>query len=245
MALPGGPINHHWTNNIAPHADGSNLYVTVGSNSDVGENGMAAEQGRAAIWEINIDGSRQREVGTGLRNPNGMAWKRESNVPWTAVNERDELGGDLVPDYLTPVRDGRFYGWPCSYHGAHVDQRVQPHAPARVARALSPDCGPGAHTASLGPASCDGQALAPRIGHGMFIGQHGSWNRKPRSGFKVVFVPLAIAKPSGQPVDVVTGFLHGDQAHGRPASEALDRVGALLVADDVGNTVWRVIAAAR
>jgi glucose/arabinose dehydrogenase len=245
VTLPSGPINHHWTKNIIADADGSKLYVTVGSNSNIGENGMAAETGRAAIWEVNSDGSGHREFATGLRNPNGMAWEPGSKVLWTVANERDELGGDLVPDYLTSVRDGGFYGWPYSYYGQHVDHRVQPQQPALVAKALAPDYALGSHTASLGLAASDGQALAPRFAHGMFIGQHGSWNRRPRSGYKVVFVPFAGAMPSGPPVDVVSGFVHGDQAYGRPVGVVLDKGGALLVADDVGNTVWRVSAAAR
>ena len=245
LALPGGPINHHWTKNIIANKDGSKLYVTVGSNSNVGENGMAAEEGRAAIWEFNTDGSGKREFATGLRNPNGMAWEAGSNVLWTVTNERDELGGDLVPDYLTSVRDGGFYGWPYSYYGQHVDERVQPQQPALVATALVPDYALGSHTASLGLAASDGQTLAPRFAHGMFIGQHGSWNRNPRSGYKVVFVPFDGATPSGPPVDVVTGFLQNDLAYGRPVGVALDNAGALLVADDVGNTVWRVSPAAR
>lgn len=244
VELPGGPINHHWTKNIIANADGSKLYVTVGSNSNVGENGMDAERGRAAIWEVNIDGSGHREFATGLRNPNGMAWEPGSNVLWAVINERDELGGDLVPDYLTSVRDGGFYGWPYSYYGQHVDVRVQPQQPAMVAKALVPDYALGSHTASLGLAASDGQALAPRYAHGMFIGQHGSWNRKPRSGYKVVFVPFDAANPSGPPVDVVSGFLHDDQAYGRPVGVVLDHSGALLVADDVGSTVWRISAAA-
>ena len=245
VALPAGPINHHWTKNIIASADGTKLYVTVGSNSNVGENGMTVEEGRAAIWEVNIDGSGHREFATGLRNPNGMAWEPGSKVLWTVANERDELGGDLVPDYLTSVRDGGFYGWPYSYYGQHVDDRIQPQQPALVAKALAPDYSLGSHTASLGLAASDGQALAPRFAHGMFIGQHGSWNRKPRSGYKVVFVPFEGATPSGSPVDVVSGFLHDDQAYGRPVGLTLDKGGALLVADDVGNTIWRVSAAAR
>lgn len=244
FALPGG-LNHHWTKNIIANADGSKLYVTVGSNSNIGENGMAAEQGRAAIWEINSDGSGNREFATGLRNPNGMAWEPGSKVLWTVVNERDELGGDLVPDYMTSVRDGGYYGWPYSYYGQHVDDRVQPQQPALVAKALAPDYALGSHTAPLGLASSDGQSLAPRYAHGMFIGQHGSWNRKPRSGYKVVFVPFDDANPSGPPMDVVSGFLHDNQAYGRPVGVALDKSGALLVADDVGNTVWRVSAVAQ
>jgi glucose/arabinose dehydrogenase len=245
VALPAGPINHHWTKNIIASADGTKLYVTVGSNSNVGEKGMAVESGRAAIWEVNTDGSGHREFATGLRNPNGMAWESGSKVLWTVANERDELGGDLVPDYLTSVRDGAFYGWPYSYYGQHVDDRIQPQQPALVAKARAPDYALGAHTASLGLAASDGQALAPRFAHGMFIGQHGSWNRKPRSGYKVVFVPFDGAGPSGPPVDVVSGFLHGDQAYGRPVGVTLDERGALMVADDVGNTIWRVSAAAK
>jgi glucose/arabinose dehydrogenase len=244
-ALPAGPINHHWTKNIIANADGSKLYVTVGSNSNVGERGVAAEAGRAAIWEINSDGSGQREFATGLRNPNGMAWEPGSKVLWTVVNERDELGGDLVPDYLTSVRDGGFCGWPYSYYGQHLDKSVSPQQPALVARALTPDYALGSHTAALGLAASDGQTLAPRFRHGMFIGQHGSWNRKPRSGYQVVFVPFDGAEPSGQPMEVVSGFLHNDEAYGRPVGVTLDKAGALLVADDVGNTVWRVSAARR
>ncbi len=245
VALPAGPINHHWTKNIIASADGAKLYVTVGSNSNVGERGMAVEESRAAIWEINSDGSGHREFATGLRNPNGMAWEPGSQVLWTVVNERDELGGDLVPDYLTSVRDGGFYGWPYSYYGQHVDERIQPQQPALVAKALTPDYALGSHTASLGLAASEGQALAARFAHGMFIGQHGSWNRKPRSGYKVVFVPFDRSMPSGPPLDVVSGFLHEDQAYGRPVGVALDNRGALLIADDVGNTVWRVSAAAQ
>ncbi|MEZ5740775.1 MAG: sorbosone dehydrogenase family protein [Burkholderiaceae bacterium] len=245
VALPAGPINHHWTKNIIANEDGSKLYVTVGSNSNVGENGLTAERGRAAIWEIDPDGGNHREFATGLRNPNGLAWEPGSGVLWTVVNERDELGGDLVPDYLTSVRDGGFYGWPFSYFGQHIDHRVQPQQPALVASALVPDYALGSHTASLGLAASDGQALAPRFGHGMFIGQHGSWNRKPRSGYKVVFVPFDGARPSGPPIEVVGGFLRDDDAYGRPVGVTLDKAGALLVADDVGNTVWRVSAAGR
>lgn len=245
LALPGGPINHHWTKNIIANTAGTKLYVTVGSNSNIGENGMAAEEGRAAIWEVNIDGSGHRQFATGLRNPNGMAWEPGSGVLWTVVNERDDLGGDLVPDYLTSVRDGEFYGWPYSYFGQHTDQRVQPQRPELVAQARVPDYALGSHTASLGLVMSDGQTLAPRYAHGMFIGQHGSWNRKPRSGYKVVFVPFTGAQPSGQPMDVASGFLHGDQAYGRPVGVVLDQAGALLVADDVGNTVWRISATDR
>ncbi len=242
--LPAGPINHHWTKNVIASPDGSKLYVTVGSNSNIGENGTAAEQGRAAIWEIDTVTGQKREFATGLRNPNGMAWEPSSKVLWTVANERDELGGDLVPDYLTSVQDGGFYGWPYSYYGQKVDSRVSPQRPDLVARAIVPDYALGSHTASLGLVQSEGQKLAPRFANGMFIGQHGSWNRKPRSGYKVIFVPFDGGRPSGQPMDVVIGFLRGDEAYGRPVGVALDKSGALLVADDVGNTVWRVSAGA-
>ncbi len=245
LALPGGPINHHWTKNIIANSGGTKLYVTVGSNSNVGENGMEAEEGRAAIWEMNIDGSGHRVFASGLRNPNGMAWEPGSQVLWTVVNERDDLGGDLVPDYLTSVVDGGFYGWPYSYFGGNVDERVQPQRPELVAEAKVPDYALGSHTASLGLAASKGQALAPRYAHGMFIGQHGSWNRKPRSGYQVIFVPFNGATPSGQPLDVASGFLHEDQAYGRPVGVVLDKSGALLVADDVGGIVWRITASVR
>ncbi len=250
VELPAGPINHHWTKNIIASVDGSKLYVTVGSNSNVSERGLAAEAGRAAIWEVNLSDGTHRVYASGLRNPNGMAWEfgtrggTTAPVLWTVVNERDEIGSDLVPDYLTSVRDGAFYGWPYSYYGQHVDQRVQPPQPELVARAVSPDYALGPHTASLGLVSAVGSRLPAPFINGMFIGQHGSWNRQPHSGYKVVFVPFSAGKPSGvAPLDVLTGFLSakGD-AHGRPVGVALDRQGALLVADDVGNAIWRVSA---
>ena len=245
-ALPGGPINHHWTKNVIASHDGSRLYATVGSNSNVGENGMAAEEGRAAIWEIDARTGQRRVFASGLRNPNGMAWGSDGTL-WTVANERDELGSDLVPDYLTSVRDGNFYGWPYSYYGQHVDDRVQPPRPDLVAKAVPPDYALGAHTASLGLVTSAGSTLpAPFNGEGMFVGQHGSWNRKPYSGYRVVFVPFANGKPSGEPVEVLTGFLSADgEARGRPVGVAIDKSGALLVADDVGNIVWRVTAAGR
>lgn len=239
--LPAG-INHHWTKSLIANRDGSKLYITVGSNSNVAEKGMEIEEGRAAIWEFDVKGGNKRLFATGLRNPNGMAWEPGTNVLWTVVNERDEIGSDLVPDYLTSVREGGFYGWPYSYFGGHVDERVKPQRPDLVAKAIVPDYALGPHTASLGLAWSGGTSLpAPFASGGMFIGQHGSWNRKPLSGYKVIFVPFANGKPSGAPVDVLTGFVGpGEKAHGRPVGVALDKGGALLVADDVGNVIWRV-----
>ena len=242
--LPAGPINHHWTKNVIANADGTKLYATVGSNSNVAENGVDAEAGRAAIWEIDLRTGTKRPFATGLRNANGLGW--EAGALWTVVNERDELGSDLVPDYLTAVRDGAFYGWPYSYFGAHVDDRVKPPRPDLVATAVKPDYALGAHVAPLGLAFADGAALPAPFTRGAFIGQHGSWNRRPRSGYNVVFVPFANGRPSGPPIDVLTGFVNEDgKAYGRPVGVAIDKRGALLVADDVGNVVWRVTAAAR
>ena len=245
-ALPAGPINHHWTKNIIASVDGSHLYATVGSNSNVGENGMAAEEGRAAIWEFDLKSGTGRVFATGLRNPNGMAWGSDGTL-WTVANERDEIGSDLVPDYLTSVRDGAFYGWPYSYYGQHVDERVQPQRADLVAKAVPPDYALGPHTASLGLVAATGSTLpTPFSGEGMFVGQHGSWNRKPYSGYRVVFVPFANGRPSGEPVEVLTGFLSAEgEAKGRPVGVAIDKTGALLVADDVGNVVWRITAAPR
>ena len=241
--LPAGRINHHWTKNIIANTDGTKLYVTVGSNSNVAERGMDAETGRAAIWEIDIATGEHRVFASGLRNPNGMAWDKKSNTLFTVVNERDEIGSDLVPDYLTSVQDGAFYGWPYSYYGQHIDERVKPQNPELVAKAIQPDYALGAHTASLGLASSVGTTLPLEFANGMFIGQHGSWNREPLSGYKVIFVPFVDGKPVSVPVDVLTGFVskEGD-AYGRPVGLALDKTGALLVADDVGNTIWRVTA---
>jgi glucose/arabinose dehydrogenase len=244
--LPGGPLNHHWTKNIVATADGATLYASVGSNSNVAENGIEKEEGRAAIWEVDARTGSHRLFASGLRNPVGMAWEPETGALWTAVNERDELGSDLVPDYITSVRDGAFYGWPYSYYGSHVDTRVKPPRPDLVATAIAPDYALGPHTASLGLASSRGTTLPDRFARGMFVGQHGSWNRKPRSGYKVIFVPFAAGRPSGAPIDVLTGFVkeNGD-AMGRPVGVAIDTRGALLVADDVGNTIWRVTALTR
>ena len=244
MDLPGGPINHHWTKNVIASADGQFLYVAVGSNSNAGENGMAVEEGRAAIWQFTRATGEARVYATGLRNPVGLAWQPATGALWTAVNERDELGNDLVPDYMTSVKDGAFYGWPYSYFGQHVDARVKPPRPELVATAVAPDYALGAHTASLGLAFYDAALLPERYRGGAFIGQHGSWNRKPYSGYKVIFVPFAGGVPSGPPQDVVAGFLdQNGKAHGRPVGVAVDKAGALLVADDVGNIVWRVTPA--
>ena len=243
--LPAGPINHHWTKNLIANADGTTLFVTVGSNSNVGENGLAAEAGRAAIWQVDTRTGAHREYGTGLRNPNGLGFEPVSGVLWTAVNERDELGGDLVPDYMTSVRDGAFYGWPFSYFGQHLDTRIKPvdRRPDLVARAMVPDYALGPHTASLGLVFNRGPALGPAFAKGVFIGQHGSWNRTPPSGYKVIFVPFAAGQPSGPARDVLTGFLDRDgRAQGRPVGVVIDRTGSLLVADDVGNVIWRVRA---
>jgi len=240
--LPAGPINHHWTKNVIASPDGKRLYVTVGSNSNVAENGIEAEEGRAAIWEVDPATGNHRIYASGLRNPNGLGWEPETGALWTAVNERDEIGSDLVPDYMTSVKDGGFYGWPYSYYGQHVDDRVKPQRPDLVAAATVPDYALGPHTASLGLAfSRAGGNLPAQFSDGVFIGQHGSWNRKPHSGYKVIFVPFSGGHPAGEPVDVLTGFLDADgNALGRPVGLALDRQGALLVADDVGNRVWRV-----
>ena len=242
--LPAGPINHHWTKNLIASRDGSRLYVAIGSNSNVAENGIAAEEGRAAIWEVDPSTGRHRIFASGLRNPVGLALEPETGVLWTTVNERDELGSDLVPDYMTAVEDGAFYGWPYSYFGAHVDRRVKPQRPDLVARAIVPDYALGAHTACLGLAFAEGNRLTPEFSSGAFVGQHGSWNRRPRSGYKVIFVPFDDGRPAGDPVDVLTGFLSAEgDALGRPVGVAFDRQGALLVADDVGNRIWRVTAA--
>jgi glucose/arabinose dehydrogenase len=239
--LPGFPIDHHWTKNLIASPDGTKLYASVGSNSNAGENGLDKEANRAAIVQFNPDGSGLRVFASGLRNPNGMDWQPDSGALWVAVNERDELGDDLVPDYMTAVKDGGFYGWPYSYWGAHVDSRVKPQRPDMVAKAIVPDYGLGAHTASLGLTFYHGTAFPPRYAGGAFIGQHGSWNRSSPSGYKVVFVPFAAGRPSGPPEDVLTGFLdEKGHARGRPVGVAVDKTGALLVADDVGDTIWRV-----
>ncbi|MBI3545159.1 MAG: sorbosone dehydrogenase family protein [Gammaproteobacteria bacterium] len=244
--LPAGAINHHWTKNVIANADGSRLYVTVGSNSNVAENGVENEVNRAAILEIDVRTGAARVFASGLRNPNGLAWEPHSGALWTVVNERDELGSDLVPDYMTAVQDGGFYGWPYSYYGQHVDTRVQPQRPDLVAKALAPDFALGAHTASLGLVFYQKKYLPEHYRNGAFIAQHGSWNRKPRSGYKVIFIPFKNGRPSAAPEEVLTGFVNKEgEAMGRPVGVAVDRVGALLVTDDVGNTVWRVQSATK
>ncbi|MEK7321942.1 MAG: sorbosone dehydrogenase family protein [Pseudomonadota bacterium] len=242
--LPGGPLNHHWTKNIIANRDGTRLYATVGSNSNVAENGIEQETNRAAILEVDLASGQTRLFASGLRNPNGLAWQPQTGELWTVVNERDELGSDLVPDYLTSVKDGGFYGWPYSYYGRHVDTRVKPPRPDLVAKAIAPDYALGAHVAPLGLVFYEGNLLPDNFINGAFIGEHGSWNRKPRSGYKVVFVPFADGRPAGMPVEVLSGFVNADgDALGRPVGVAIDKAGALLVADDVGNTIWRVTPA--
>jgi len=243
--LPAGPINHHWTKNIIADHSGTHLYVTVGSNSNAGENGIENETNRADVLEIDRATGRMRVFASGLRNPNGLAWQPQSGALWTAVNERDELGNDLVPDYMTALKDGAFYGWPYSYYGQHVDARVKPQRPDLVAAAVAPDYALGSHTASLGLTFDDANLLPAHYAGGAFVGQHGSWNRKPHSGYKVIFVPFAGGHPAGEPEDVLTGFLNDKgEAQGRPVGVTLDHGGALLVADDVGNVIWRVTPAA-
>ncbi|MBL0089381.1 MAG: sorbosone dehydrogenase family protein [Ideonella sp.] len=241
VELPGGPINHHWTKNLLASADGRTLYVSVGSNSNVAEHGMAVEEGRAAIWAVDVATGAHRVLASGLRNPVGMAWGPDGRTLWTVVNERDELGSDLVPDYLSSVREGGFYGWPYSYFGPNLDARAPASRPDLVASAIVPDYALGPHTASLGLAWSKGSTLPSPFTEGMFIGQHGSWNRRPHSGYKVIFVPFSGGQPTGMPLDVLTGFLSDEgRAFGRPVGVAIDARGALLVADDVGNAVWRV-----
>lgn len=240
--LPAG-INHHWTKSLLASRDGSKLYVGVGSNSNVAEKGMEQEANRAAILEVDRASGRWRVFASGLRNPVGIDWNPETGALWTVVNERDELGSDLVPDYLTSVADRGFYGWPYSYFGQHVDARVRPPRPDLVAKAIVPDYALGPHTGSLGLAFYGGASLPSKYRGGAFVGQHGSWNRRPRSGYKVIFIPFADGRPSGPAEDVLTGFLNDDgEARGRPVGIAVDRAGALLVADDVGNIVWRLTA---
>ncbi|MEA3044640.1 MAG: hypothetical protein QOH47_2478 [Sphingomonadales bacterium] len=239
-ALP-AQRNHHWTKSLVASPDGSRLYVGVGSNSNVAEHGMPEEEGRAAIWEVDLATGAHRIFAAGLRNPVGLDFMPGTNDLYAVVNERDELGSDLVPDYLTRVRAGAFYGWPWSYWGDHEDSRVEPPRPDMIARAVVPDYALGTHVAPLGLAFSDGAQLGPLFARGAFVGLHGSWNRRPFSGYKVVFVPFDGGRPVGQPIDVLTGFLGPrNRAMGRPVGVAVGRDGALLVADDVGNAVWRV-----
>jgi glucose/arabinose dehydrogenase len=241
--LPGGPINHHWTKDLALSPDGRFLYASVGSNSNVAERGLEAEKGRAAIWQVDRETGASLVFASGLRNPNGLTFHPETGVLWTVVNERDELGPNLVPDYMTSVQEGGFYGWPWSYFGEHVDERVHPPRPDLVETAIKPDYALSSHVAALGLAFTNGSAMPEPYANGAFIGEHGSWNRNAFNGYKVVYVPFQNGMPAGTAQDVVTGFLDGDQARGRPVGVAIDGTGALLVADDAGNTVWRVAAA--
>jgi glucose/arabinose dehydrogenase len=244
--LPGGPINHHWTKNVVASPDGSKLYATVGSNSNVGDNGMDNEVGRAAIWEYDIAAAKPRVFATGIRNPNGIDFEPTTGVMWTVSNERDEIGNDMPPDYLTSVKDGGFYGWPYSYYGQHVDERAKPPRPDLVAKAIAPDYGLGPHTASLGLTFYTADAFPAQYRGGAFVGQHGSWNRKPLNGYRVVFVPFAGGRPQMPPQLFLGGFLNAqDKIQGRPVGVVVDKRGALLVADDVGNIVWRVAPAAQ
>jgi hypothetical protein len=239
--LPGGPIDHHWTKSLLASPDGSKLYVGVGSNSNITENGIGAEYERAAIWEVDRMSGAHRIFASGIRNPTGLAWEPESGKLWAIANERDELGPDLVPDYLTSVKDGAFYGWPYSYYGQHLDPRVEPQRPDLVASAIPPDYALSSHVAPLGLAMYTGTGLGANYRGGAFVGEHGSWDRSPLNGYKVVFVPFSGGQPSGKAQDVVTGFLDAkNQARGRPVGLAVDRAGALLIADDLGNMVWRV-----
>jgi glucose/arabinose dehydrogenase len=242
--LPGGPIDHHWTKALLASPDGSKLYVGVGSNSNIGENGIGAEYERAAVWEVDRASGAHRIFASGIRNPTGLQWEPETGKLWAIANERDEIGPDLVPDYLTSVRDGAFYGWPYSYYGQHLDPRIQPQRPDLVASAIVPDYALSSHVAPLGVAMYTGTGLPASYGGGAFVSEHGSWNRTPLNGYKVVFVPFSGGRPSGPAQDVVTGFLDANNhAHGRPVGLAVDRSGGLLIADDVGNTVWRVSSA--
>ena len=241
--LPGGPIDHHWTKSLLASADGSKLYVGVGSNSNIAENGIQAELERAAVWEVDRATGAHRIYASGVRNPTGLGWEPESGKLWAIANERDELGPDLVPDYLTSLKDGGFYGWPYSYYGQHLDPRVEPQRPDLVKTAISPDYALSSHVAPLGLAFTTGTGLPESYRSGAFVGEHGSWDRDPLNGYKVVFVPFSTGRPNGQAQDVVTGFLDAkNHARGRPVGLAIDRSGALLIADDLGNTVWRVRA---
>jgi glucose/arabinose dehydrogenase len=243
--LPGPPINHHWTKNVVASPDGHRLYATVGSNSNIGDNGMAAEQNRASVWVYNIAEQHARIYASGLRNPNGLDFEPTTGTIWTVVNERDEIGPDVPPDYLTHLTDGGFYGWPYSYWGQHVDARVNPPRPDLVSKAITPDYGLGPHTASLGLTFYRASAFPPSYRGGAFVGQHGSWNRQPLNGYRVVFVPFANGQPQMPAQEFLTGFLNADgKIQGRPVGVAVDSRGALLVVDDVGGIVWRVAATA-
>lgn len=240
LRLPAGPLNYHWTKNLIADLQQGQLYISVGSNSNIAEHGLEAERGRAAIWQFTPANGEGRIYATGLRNPVGMTWVPETRQLWVAVNERDELGSDLVPDYMTVVREDGFYGWPYSYYGQHLDKRVKQDE-EKVAAAIVPDYALGAHSASLGLVYSDNQDSLQLFGAGMFVGQHGSWNRKPPAGYRVIFIPFQKGQPAGMPQEVLTGFLNDrGEAMGRPVGVTFDKSGDLLVADDVGNTVWRV-----
>ncbi|EDQ03260.1 hypothetical protein OIHEL45_16566 [Sulfitobacter indolifex HEL-45] len=238
--LPGGPINHHWTKDLALSPDGTMLYASVGSNSNAAERGMEAEKGRAAIWQVNRGTGASKIFASGLRNPNGLTFEPETGTLWAVINERDELGPNLVPDYMTSIIDGGFYGWPWSYFGDHVDQRVYPRRPDMVEKALSPDYALSSHVAPLGMIFSQGSAMPEPYANGAFVGEHGSWNRDHFNGYKVSYIPFEDGKPAGKAVAFVTDFLSGEQARGRPVGVGIDGTGALLVADDAGNTVWRI-----
>ncbi|KRB49324.1 L-sorbosone dehydrogenase [Rhizobium sp. Root708] len=241
--LPGGPIDHHWTKSLVASEDGNVLYVGVGSNSNITENGIEAEENRAAIWEVERQTGRHRIFAAGLRNPNGLSLEPQTKALWTVVNERDELGPNLVPDYITSVKEGGFYGWPYSYYGQNLDPRVMPQRPDLVEKAIVPDYALSSHVAPLGMTFYNADNLPQPYRGGAFVGEHGSWNRHSFNGYKVVFVPFTDGKPNGSPQDVVTGFLDDQsQARGRPVGVGVDSKGALLVADDVGNTIWRIAA---
>jgi glucose/arabinose dehydrogenase len=242
-ALPGGPIDHHWTKDLALSPDGRFLFVSVGSNSNIVENGIEAEKGRAAIWQVDRETGAARVYASGLRNSNGLSFHPKTGQLWAVVNERDELGPNLVPDYMTSVKEGAFYGWPWSYYGNHVDNRVHPQRPDMVKQAIPPDYALSSHVAPLGMTFSIDAAMPQQFANGAFVGEHGSWNRKVFHGYKVIYIPFENGAPSGKPQDVVTGFIDGDKAHGRPVGVGIDGTGALLVADDAGNTVWRVAAA--
>jgi len=238
--LPGGPIDHHWTKSLVASPDGSKLYVGIGSNSNITENGIGEERERAAVWEVDRASGAHRIYASGLRNPNGLSWEPTTNKLWVVVNERDEIGPNLVPDYLTSVKDGAFYGWPYSYYGQHVDPRVMPQRPDLVAKAIAPDYALSSHVAPLGLTFYTAGKL-PGYRGGAFVAEHGSWDRAPFNGYKVVYIPFANGRPAGKARDVVTAFLDSDgEARGRPVGLAVDHTGSLLVADDLGNTLWRV-----
>jgi glucose/arabinose dehydrogenase len=241
-SLPAGEINHHWTKDLTASPDGSKLYVGVGSNSNIMERGETAERGRAEIWEVDPSTGAHRTFASGLRNPNGLTFYPGSNTLWCVVNERDELGPNLVPDYMTSVKQGAFYGWPYRYYVQHVDDRVRPQRPELVKAAIPPDYALSSHVAPLGLTFYTGTAFPPKFHGGAFVAEHGSWNRPELNGYRIVFIRFENGRPVGDPIDFATGFLADGKARGRPVGVSIDRTGALLIADDVGNTVWRITA---